>query len=565
MPFDDDSDFFATATEESREAEDAKPTPGQVRQHIAALAGAYGLPASLVHAAAQTGSGFDTGKTQTKPGASRGDFAPDNKAYGVMQVRDDQIGTTVRTPDGSSFQIGEDIKSDWKANAQAGVALLAQHYQLASLENPFGSDQERAQQAYAGYSGGAPYRDRYLQTLPYIDRFAVIPSNDLPAHPDDRAFLRNFLRSQTYGDQQDPRAQTGSRTMEYRFGEDQAPAQTMEIRPGSARFDNANGNNRAYELVQSSQQPAPSFAEGTPAQSSPSPLPGPLQRLKENPGNLFFGDRGASNLAPGAATPRFSDQTPGQGTAPRPSLLNLGRFFSSSQDATAQSPSSGFLARIEQLKQNPNNLLFEPFMRGQYFSQVNLNVIAQNEGGNRLQGYFPGDPQTYPSAGVTIGVGVDLGSKTADSLRDLGVSENLIKKLSPYLGKKGQDAVGSVPQSLTLTPEEARQINRAVMTGNFNDVGKAFNDASPIANFTDLPWQAQTVLADLWYNMGGGQPGGRRGIQNTQFWSQVTSGRWEDALRNLQNFGSPTRRLNDRAQTDATILKQAIDAGTLPQ
>jgi len=103
------------------------------------------------------------------------------------------------------------------------------------------------------------------------------------------------------------------------------------------------------------------------------------------------------------------------------------------------------------------------------------------------------------------------------------------------------------------------------MTGNFNDVGKAFNDASPIANFTDLPWQAQTVLADLWYNMGGGQPAGRRGVQNTEFWSQVTSGRWEDALRNLQSFGSPERRLNDRAQTDAKILKQAIDAGTLPQ
>src|SRR6266446_1295945 len=125
MPFTDDSDFFATATEESREAEDAKPTPGQVRQHLAALAGAYGLPASLVHAAAQTGSGFDTGKTQTKPGASRGDFAPDNKAYGVMQVRDDQIGTTVRTPDGSSFQIGEDINPTGKPTRK--LAWLCSH------------------------------------------------------------------------------------------------------------------------------------------------------------------------------------------------------------------------------------------------------------------------------------------------------------------------------------------------------------------------------------------------------------------------------------------------------
>src|SRR6266702_7585270 len=254
MSFDGDSELFATATEE-READDIQPAPLQVRQRLTALADAYVLTSDFVRAVAQTESGLDTEKTQTKPG-TRGDaFAPDNKAYGVMQVRDDQIGRTVRGPDGSSFQIGDDIKSDWKANAQAGVALLAQHYQLASLENPFGSEQERAQQAYAGYSGGAPYRDRYLQTLPYIDRFAVMPSNDLPAHPDDRAFLRNLLRSQTYGDQQDTLAQKGSRTMEYRFGEDQAPAQTMEIRPGSDRFANPNGNNRAYELVQSSQQP----------------------------------------------------------------------------------------------------------------------------------------------------------------------------------------------------------------------------------------------------------------------------------------------------------------------
>ena len=391
MPFDDDSDFFATATEESREAEDAKPTPRQVRQHLAALAGAYGLPAPLVHAVAQTGGGFDTGKKRPVAQPFRAeafsarDLDPENKAYGVMQVRDDQIGNTVRTPDGSSFQIGEDIKSDWKANAQAGVALLAQHYQLAGLENPFGSEQERAQQAYAGYSGGAPYRDRYLQTLPYIDRFAVMPSNDLPAHPDDRAFLRNFLRSQTYGDQQDPRAQKGSRTLEYRFGEDQAPSQTMEIRPGSDRFANPNGNNRAYELVQSSQQPSASTAQGTTGQSSSSPLPGPLQRLKENPGNLFFGDRGASNPTPGAAPPRFSDQAPGQGTAPRPSLLNLiDRFFSSSQSGELPAP-------LQQLKEHPGDLFQKPVGRETKPGEIEYEDSFKQGGSRNWRNNNPGN------------------------------------------------------------------------------------------------------------------------------------------------------------------------------
>jgi len=246
MSFDGDSELFATATEE-READDIQPAPLQVRQRLTALADAYGLPSEFVRAVAQTESGLDTEKTQTKPGTRSDAFAPDNKAYGVMQVRDDQIGRTVRGPDGSSFQIGDDIKSDWKANAQAGVALLAQHYQLAGLESPFGSEQERAQQAYSGYSGGAPFRDRYLQTLPY---------SDLPAHPDDRAFLQNFRQARAYRGQQDPSAAESWSDLPSRESEGHVPAQTLESRPDADRFSNGNDNGRADEIAQSSEQPA---------------------------------------------------------------------------------------------------------------------------------------------------------------------------------------------------------------------------------------------------------------------------------------------------------------------
>jgi soluble lytic murein transglycosylase-like protein len=151
-----------------------------VREYLGALADTYGLPAGLVHAVARTESNFDTRHTLPKPAASRDICGPDNSAYGVMQVRDDQIGRTVPAPNDSAYKISHNIKTDWKANARAGVALLAQQYQLATLENPFGSEQEHAQEAYAGYSGGAAHRNRYLQTLPYRDQ---------PAHPDHRPFL----------------------------------------------------------------------------------------------------------------------------------------------------------------------------------------------------------------------------------------------------------------------------------------------------------------------------------------------------------------------------------------
>ncbi len=70
-------------------------------------------------------------------------------------------------------------------------------------------------------------------------------------------------------------------------------------------------------------------------------------------------------------------------------------------------------------------------------------------------------------------------------------------------------------------------LNRAVMLSKFNEAGKAYNNASPIANFTDLPWQAQTVIADLWYNRG------KLTSQDPTFWRQVTGGDWEGALAHL--------------------------------
>jgi len=139
-----DSELFGIAPTAGREARHGKPAQGEVRGYLGELSGAYGLPVALVQALAQTESNFDTGHTRAKRGATHDDFEPENTGYGVMQVRDDQIGQTVPAPDGSAHKIGSDIKTNWRANARAGVALLAQQYQLATLESPFGSEQEHA-------------------------------------------------------------------------------------------------------------------------------------------------------------------------------------------------------------------------------------------------------------------------------------------------------------------------------------------------------------------------------------------------------------------------------------
>jgi hypothetical protein len=55
--------------------------------------------------------------------------------YGLMQINSSNIDKgEVKDLHGHGFKIGEDVKTDWKANARAGVALLALAYRLAEID-----------------------------------------------------------------------------------------------------------------------------------------------------------------------------------------------------------------------------------------------------------------------------------------------------------------------------------------------------------------------------------------------------------------------------------------------
>lgn len=195
---------------------------------------------------------------------------------------------------------------------------------------------------------------------------------------------------------------------------------------------------------------------------------------------------------------------------------------------------------------------------GTNYSSVDKSVIAQHEGGDLATAYTL-SPTKWPNAGVTVGIGVDLGQQSAQGLRNMGVSQTLVDKLSPYLGLTGTSAQSYLnAHPLTLTSDEDSQLNNSVLNGYFNAVGAKFDDAAPNFNLSDLPWQAQTVLADLWYNMGD------LSSKAPNLWSQMANGDWTGAYNNLMNFTNRDDVLKNRAQADAALLKQAMDACTLP-
>jgi len=163
------------------------PSEQELRDYLTSLAKAYDLPTDFVHAVAKTESTFGPNKTNKNPPHKdkHGRLVPASTDYGLMQINSRKIGRdVVEDPEGNKFKIGEDVKSDWKANARAGVAILAEQYEVAKIEQgAVTSAQDRAQQAYSGYNGGNGNRDRYLHEN----------RDGLPHDKNDQHFLKNYL------------------------------------------------------------------------------------------------------------------------------------------------------------------------------------------------------------------------------------------------------------------------------------------------------------------------------------------------------------------------------------
>ncbi|MFZ0773913.1 MAG: pesticin C-terminus-like muramidase [Candidatus Sulfotelmatobacter sp.] len=185
---------------------------------------------------------------------------------------------------------------------------------------------------------------------------------------------------------------------------------------------------------------------------------------------------------------------------------------------------------------------------------VDLSFISTSEGGQTLQATVP-DPEGSQS-GATIGTGVDLGQLSVGQLNNLDIPAELRAQLEPYVGLQGTEAEQFLAQHpLEITPEQAEQLDRAVLDPLVDSVSDNFDRAST-STFSSLPQAAQTVIADV-----ATQYGSNLSQATPTFWTAVTEGRWQDAVNELRDFGD---RYPSRRGREADLLQAAIDSGGLP-
>lgn len=182
-------------------------------------------------------------------------------------------------------------------------------------------------------------------------------------------------------------------------------------------------------------------------------------------------------------------------------------------------------------------------------TNTTLSFLREVEG-FETTAYVPEeDGKALGTSGVTVASGFDLGAHNVSDLKGFGFDDAMVKRLSPYLGKKkvaAQEILKNRP--LSLTPEEANTVNKLVKQAKYSEVVDKFNRESDIA-WEELPSEWQTAISSVAFQYG------ELSSATPNFWQQVVGGDFPAAYRNLRKFGD---KYKTRRNKEADLVQEYV-------
>lgn len=196
---------------------------------------------------------------------------------------------------------------------------------------------------------------------------------------------------------------------------------------------------------------------------------------------------------------------------------------------------------------------------GNSYSAVDFSQLAALEGGNKYVGHVPDD-----ESGVNIAAGFDLGARTRQDLIDMGFGDEKIRQFHPYLAKSRYETVKGARardilslDPLTISPEQAEEINRLVFSWHANIIGSEFNHAIERHGtlhgfrFSDLPSQFQTAMTNMF-------------LVDKQFTSSdafeaFANGQWTLGVNALMDYRNAKLAVVARAKAAAVGLHEVAE------
>jgi hypothetical protein len=180
-------------------------------------------------------------------------------------------------------------------------------------------------------------------------------------------------------------------------------------------------------------------------------------------------------------------------------------------------------------------------------SNINFGFISELEGGATCIGYVP--DVKHSNSGVTIATGFDIGQRSRHELRDL-LPEKLAIKLRVFCQLTGTEAQAALESNpLVITGQEAKIIDNLVKQDLVELLQRRYRKSSERLEFSDLPEQAQTVIASVAFQYG------NLAKRCPAFWSFATTQNWLAMVNELHNFGD---RYNTRRTKEADYFLSGL-------
>ena len=186
---------------------------------------------------------------------------------------------------------------------------------------------------------------------------------------------------------------------------------------------------------------------------------------------------------------------------------------------------------------------------------VDMKFLEEVEG-NKNDMYVPMNKGiAIGKSGATIGMGFDLGSRTVKDLE--GLSPELIKKLTPYLGLKKQEAIDYVKKNpLVISNKEKTDINSFAKKEIIQQLRQSWKKSTG-KSFDDLDTRAATAVTSVAFQHG------INATKNFNFWKQVTTEDWSGAFANLLDWDGTGKasQTQTRREKEAKLLKSLFKKG----
>jgi hypothetical protein len=192
----------------------------------------------------------------------------------------------------------------------------------------------------------------------------------------------------------------------------------------------------------------------------------------------------------------------------------------------------------------------ESLEKKQYIEPKNIDFdFIKDREGFEIIGKVP-DAKGSKS-GVTIASGFDLGARKLSDLN--GLPKEIIDKLKPFLGLKGNEAVAAA-KKLQITKEEGKIINQFAKRESLTRLKKKWNKDSKI-KFDKLSKEQATVLASVAFQYGSSFK--RKDGTQMNFYSLALNNDWQGVYDELMDFKDnyPTRRKEEAAYLKKYLKK----------